>query len=311
MKTVLFVGDINIDIIMGGLTTLPVVDREITCSSYDVTLGSAAAICACAYASLGGDASFAGLAGMDDDGEFMLRGMKSFGVNTDLVRRTHKVRTGVTVNLIYEDTRSQVTYPGTIAEYDGSELTEELLGRFDHLHLAGPYQQTRFRPRISVVLDLARRLGKTTSLDTQWDPTETWEFLDDWLPVLDYLFLNEDEALSFTGVADPEKALLKLAGRTAMPVIKLGPRGALVICDGQPVRIPAKKVEVVDTTGAGDTFDAAFLFGRLEKGMDVIAAARFGNAAAGRSCTFPGGVEARSSYEAVLEFIREKEDIES
>lgn len=310
MKKVLFVGDINIDIIMGGLATPPVLDREVTCSSYDVTLGSAAAICACAYASLGGDASFAGLAGVDDDGEFMMKGMEHFGVNTDLVSRTDKVRTGVTVNLIYEGTRSQVTYPGTIAEYDGSELTEELLGRFDHLHLAGPYQQTRFRPRITAVLGLARHLGKTTSLDTQWDPAETWESLEGWLARLDYLFVNEDEAISFTGVADPEKALLKLAERTAMPVIKLGPRGVLLISDGQPVRIPAKKVEVVDTTGAGDSFDAAFLFGRLEKGMDAIAAARFGNAAAGRSCTFPGGVEARSSYEAVVEFIREKEDIE-
>lgn len=310
MKSALFVGDINVDIIMGGLATFPVLDREVTCTSYDVTLGSAAAICACAYASLGGDASFLGLAGQDDDGEFMLKGMERFGIDTSLVTRTDRVRTGVTVNLIFGGTRSQVTYPGTIAEYDGSEITRELLEQFDHIHLAGPYQQTRFRPKITAVLQLARGLSKTTSLDPQWDPAETWEMMDEWLPLLNYLFLNEDEAISYTGASDPEEALLRLKEQTVMPVIKLGPQGVRLMCEGQPLRIPAKKVEMVDTTGAGDTFDAAFLFGRLEKGMDIVAAARFGNAAAGRSCTFPGGVEARSSYEAVLEFIREKEDRE-
>lgn len=311
MKKVLFVGDINVDIIMGGLETPPILDREVTCSSYDLTIGSAAAICACAYASLGGRASFLGLAGQDDDGEFMLRGMAEFGIDTSLVTRTDQVRTGVTVNLIFKGTRSQVTYPGTIAEYDGREITEELVHGFDHIHLAGPYQQTRFRPKISGVLQVARDLGKTTSLDPQWDPVETWEKMDEWLPLLNYLFLNEDEALSYTGATESDEALLWLNERTEMPVIKLGPQGALLMCEGQPVRIPAKRVEIVDTTGAGDTFDAAFLYGRLERGMDVVGATRFGNAAAGRSCTFPGGVEARSSYEAVLEFIREKQDLVS
>src|SRR4051812_6947693 len=76
MKKLLFVGDINVDVLMGGLVSLPVIDREITCSSFDIAIGSSAVICAAAFASLGGNASFLGLAGSDDYGEFMLRGMK-------------------------------------------------------------------------------------------------------------------------------------------------------------------------------------------------------------------------------------------
>jgi sugar/nucleoside kinase (ribokinase family) len=100
MMRALFIGDICVDIMMGGMESLPIVDREITCKSFEVTLGGSTVLCACAFAALGGSASFLGLAGNDDYGDFSIRGMQSFGINTDLVRRTNEVKTGVTLNLI-------------------------------------------------------------------------------------------------------------------------------------------------------------------------------------------------------------------
>ena len=85
MKKVLFVGDINVDVLMGDLESLPVVDKEITCKSFDVAVGSSAVICAAAYASLGGDASFLGLAGKDDYGEFMVKSMRFASSPTPLI----------------------------------------------------------------------------------------------------------------------------------------------------------------------------------------------------------------------------------
>lgn len=305
MKRVLFIGDINVDIMMGGLACFPVLNREITCESFEVTMGSSSVIAACAHASLGGNASFLGLAGEDDYGAFMLKGMAAFGIDTGPVRRTDRVGTGVTVNMILEDTRTQVTYPDTIAAFEGADLDGAAFEGFDHLFLAGPYQQTKFRPEITRILKLAQEVGISTSLDPQWDASEKWEGMEAWLPLLSFFFVNEDEAISITKAASLEAACRDLAGRTARPVVKAGRAGALVPVEGEVHSVPTWAVAVADTTGAGDSFDAGYLFAILEKGMGPVEAARFGNAVGARSCTFVGGVNARSTYEDIVAFMEE------
>ncbi|MBM3745654.1 MAG: carbohydrate kinase family protein [Acidobacteria bacterium] len=303
MPRVLFIGDINVDVMMGGMESLPVVDREVTCQTYDVVMGASTVLCACAYRSLGGEAAIIGLVGRDEYGEFMLRGLGDFGIATDLVQRTERVRTGVTVNLIYQSTRTQVTYPGTIAEFAGPDLEEAVFQGFDHVHCGGVYLQTGFKPRITALLKLARGLGLTTSLDPQWDATEQWQYMDEWMPLLTWLFVNQDEAISISKAPSAEEACRRLAERTNCPLVKTGPEGALVWNGTEVQAVPSWPVEVVDTTGAGDSFDAGFLYATLERGMPPAEAARFANAAAARSCMFVGGVSARSSHEDVLRFM--------
>lgn len=306
MKPVLFVGDINVDIIMGGLESLPVADREITCTSFDVLMGSSAVLAACAFTALGGGSRFLGLAGRDDYGTFMLDGLRKLGVDTSLVRLTEEVRTGVTINLIHGRQRSQVTYPGTIAAFDGGTIGADVFEGVRHVHFAGPYLQTRLRPHITRLLGVARQRGVTTSLDTQWDPSEVWAPIHEWLPLLDILFVNADEAVSITGKSSAEPACTALAADTACPVVKDGRAGAVVAYQDAARRIPTYEAVVEDTTGAGDTFDAAFLYARLNRNRDIVEAARYANAAAARSCTFRGGIQARSSHEDVLAFMERK-----
>ncbi len=299
----LFVGDINVDLILGGLESLPVVDREITCQSFNVEMGSTAVLSACAYAGLGGDASILGLAGQDEYGEFMMRGLIERGVNTDLVRRTDKVGTGVTVNLVHAGTRTQVTYPGTIAEFDASDIEPATLKPFTHLHFAGPYLQTRLRPEITRILEMAGDLGLTCSLDPQWDPTGKWEFMDQWLPRLSFLFLNSDEAMAVSGTGSTEAAVGWLAARTRLAAVKTGANGALLWIDGRAEIVPPFPIQAIDTTGAGDSFDAGFLFATLNQKMEAREAARFANAVAARSCAFVGGTAARSSLTDIVEYM--------
>jgi ribokinase len=306
-RKILAVGDINVDILMGGLASLPVVDREVPCESFEIAMGSTAVIFACNYSALGGSVSVSGLAGQDDYGDFMLAGLREFAVDTRLVRRTDRVRTGVTVNLIYGTTRSQVTYPGTIAEFSKGDFPEEEIKAFDHVHFAGPYGQTKFRPEITRLLRLARSLDISTSIDPQWDPTEKWEGMSEWLPLISYLFLNADEAKSISGQPDPLSACEWLAARTRCAVVKDGASGSLVGFGGEVIRSHGISVPVVDTTGAGDAFDAAFLYAVFEKSLGIRDAARLANAAAARSCMFIGGVAARSTFEQVLAFASEKD----
>ena len=85
------------------------------------------------------------------------------------------------------------------------------------MHFAGPYQQTRFRPEITRLLKLAKDLGMTSSLDPQWDASGRWEYMADWLPLLTYLFVNDDEAKSIAGASDVEQACVWLAAPHSLP----------------------------------------------------------------------------------------------
>ncbi|MBI5724096.1 MAG: carbohydrate kinase family protein [Planctomycetes bacterium] len=305
MKKVLFVGDINVDVIMGGLPSQPVPNKEITCGSHDVTVGSSALICASAYRFLGGRTWFAGLAGKDANGRLMLDRMRQFGIDASLVELTDKVATGVTVNLIVGHSRSQITCPGTITEYAGRKLNGRIFSRFDHVHFAGPYQQTALRPKIAGLLRAAAGAGVTTSLDPQWDVTEKWKFMKEWLPLLTWFFPNADEAISITGGRNARQACMRLAKMTACPIVKMGKDGAMVCRNGRIVSIPSYNVKIRDTTGAGDNLDAGVLYAILEKRMDVIEAVRFGIAAGARSCQFAGGVGARSTCKDIIRFMKE------
>ena len=300
---VLFVGDVNVDLMMGGLKTPPAVDREVTCSSFNLTMGSSVVIAAANFAGLGGSAAAAGLAGDDEYGRFMISGMKERGIDTSLVHVTSDTGTGVTVNLIYENTRTQITYPGTIATFEDTSEIEAQIGKFAHFHFSGVYQQHKFRPKLAGLLKLIHAAGATASLDPQWDPLEQWEGLAEWLPLLDYFFVNEAEAASITGETDSSAAFSRLVATTPSPIEKLGSLGAMISLEGKPTIVPTYTVPVCDTTGAGDAFAAGVLYARLVKERDLYTSVRFANAVAARNCTEEGGINSCPTYDEILHFL--------
>lgn len=295
----LFAGDANVDIQMTSLRSPIQVDREVFCDGFAVTVGGSTSIAASVYARLGGDGELCSLVGNDDHGRLLAARLREAGLGIGLLRHTSELPTGVTVNLVHGSTRTQVTYPGTLAIVDETDVVLRELPRFTHLHVSGPYGTPRFLPRIAPILTAARALGLTTSLDTQWDATEKWSHVREWLPNLTYLFVNRDEAVSITGSSRVEAAWRELSGITACPIIKLGPKG--VYAAGN--RHPAFEVKVVDPTGAGDAFAAAFLYALHGLGMEFDAALRFALAAGALACTFEGGANPLLSRKQVMEML--------
>jgi sugar/nucleoside kinase (ribokinase family) len=289
---VLFVGDINVDLMASGLESLPMVDREITCDSFSIGMGSSAVIAAANYRGLGGSAAVAGLRGDDDYGRFMAEQMEAHGIDISLVQTTREASTGVTINLIHKGTRTQITYAGAIAAFGDTSGIERRIREFAHVHFSGPYQQHALRPRLARLLRIVKEAGVGASLDPQWDATECWEHMDEWLRLVDYFFANRDEALSITRAHSESEAIQILRGRTSCPLVKLGDQGALVWTGDQAVRVPPIDIDLRDTTGAGDAFAAGFLYGRIELGRSLEQSARLANAVAARNCTMEGGVNA-------------------
>ena len=304
MKKAVFLGDFNVDIIMDSLEAMPVADKEVRCGSFELVIGSSACIASCAYAGLAGSSWFCGLAGGDYFGSFLRESLAARGVRTEAVRTDERLRTGVTVNLVSGTARSQVTYPGSMADFSMADIGPGVFENLGHLHVSGIFPARALLPDLAEVLHRARAAGATVSLDCQWDHTERWERLDAWLSMVDWFFANADEACSMTGARRAEDALAALAGRTKCPVVKAGAAGAIAWVDGRPAAIPAPRVEVVDTVGAGDNFDSGFLYATVEERMPLLEAVRFANAAAALSCTRRGGTGACSSAAEVQEFMR-------
>jgi sugar/nucleoside kinase (ribokinase family) len=154
---------------------------------------------------------------------------------------------------------------------------------------------------IGRALETARKAGAVTSLDVAWDPTGEWE-VGDCLSGVDYFMPNIDEAAAITGKGEVVEAARELARMGARNVIiKLGPRGSMVLGGGQePFLAPGFLVEATDSTGAGDTFDAAFIYATLH-GMEPKRAAYLANAAGAMSAMGDAPAERE-----LLQFIRSR-----
>jgi len=297
----LIVGDANPDVVLHGAPReLAYGQAEQLVESGALTVGGSAGIMACAAARLGLRTAFASVVGDDAAGRFMLEELTRRGVDVHGVGVREDLSTGLTVALARGDDRAIVTFPGCIDALTAAMVDQDLLRGARHLHVSSFYLQPRLAPGLRGLLEAAHTAGAGTSLDLNWDPAEQWDGgLADVLPAVDVLFVNAAEAAAVSGAPDPAVAATVLAARGPLPVIKLGAAGALAHDGCRLVRVSAPAVTVVDTVGAGDTFDAGFLCGRL-LGWEVIPSLALGVACGSLSARGAGGVEAQPTREEAL-----------
>jgi sugar/nucleoside kinase (ribokinase family) len=292
LKRVLVVGEINIDLICQGYHAFPSPGREVLVDDFRMVLGSASAICAMGLARLGTPVAFFGKVGDDPAGHFCLDAMRARGIDLDAVVVDPGLKTGVTVAITSTVDRALVSFLGSIASMSERDVPRALFSRADHVHVSSFYLQEALRPGVEKLFRDARTAGLTTSLDPGFDPSEQWDpDLIDTLRSVDVFFPNEVELRGLSGSDDPEEAVRRLQkGATRVQVVaKLGARGAMAIDGGgRPVHVPAPRVEVTDTTGAGDSFDAGFLHAWLE-GAELNDCLRLGVACGALSTRGLGG----------------------
>lgn len=297
----LVVGEVNADVIVRGLPSLPVMGRELLCESVERAMGGSSAIVACRLAMLGCDVSFLGVVGDDAEGRLMRSSLERWGVRTELLEADPSVATGATYVLSFPHDRAMFTHLGSIGALTPARVRRDALGGFGHVHVSSAYVQTGLTEGLPELLAELRGMGLTLSLDPQWDPEETWRGFREMARSVDYLLPNEEEALSATGAPSVEEAARELAAWTpGLAVVKRGARGACVWCDGGLIEARPPRVSVIDTTGAGDTFDAALLRARLVGGLAIAEALRYACAAGALACTQLGGAETALPHSEVL-----------
>ena len=261
---VLVIGDANPDLVLGGDVVPQFGQVEKLVDSADLVLGGSAAIVACGLARLGVHTALAAVLGDDVFGGFIRDQLTAAGVDTTWIRTDREIPTGVTVVLSAGD-RAILTYPGTVGATGPDIVDPDKLTGVRHVHSASMFLQPSLSPHLPGFFLRARAVGATTSLDTNWDPAERWTEALALLEHVDVLLPNSAELLALTGCPDLDSAARRVVGMGCAVALKNGAGGGMLWeRTGPAITAQAPAVDVVDTTGAGDSFDAGFISAMLE-----------------------------------------------
>ena len=276
------VGSVNADLVV-SVARLPRAGETVAGGTFARHGGGKGANQAVAAARAGARVAMVGAVGADDLGDEALRELTAEGIDVSSVERLEGVATGVAAIVVDAAGENQIAVAsGANAQLDGGAVAAALA----RLLTAAPGVVLLGHevPEDAVVA------GAHAARDAGWqivlNPAPARPPPD----ALDGVLLtpNADEARELAGVADEEGAAEALAARTGAAVlVTLGPDGALLLHDGVAERLPAPAVDVVDTTGAGDTVNGA-LAAELAAGRPLRDAVRFALTAAALSTRAPG-----------------------
>ncbi|GIV00345.1 MAG: ribokinase [Actinomycetota bacterium] len=260
----LVLGDVNPDLVLIGDVVPAFGQAERLVDEARLVIGGSGAITACGAARLGLRTAIVGVVGDDIFGRFMLEGLAARGVDVSGCVVDPERPTGISVVLSRPEDRATLTSPGTIAALRAELVDRDLLRRARHVHVSSYFLQRGLAEDLPALFDEARAAGATTSIDPNHDPAERWDAgLLDVLPHTDLFLPNSAEARAIGGSEDVDIAAQVLAERARVVAVKFGQGGGLAVAGEEAVRSEAIPADVVDTTGAGDSFDAGFIAGML------------------------------------------------
>ncbi|WP_200974257.1 carbohydrate kinase family protein [Echinicola sp. 20G] len=301
-KDLFVVGELNIDLILNQIQGFPEMGEEKVAGKMDVTLGSSSAIFASNIATLGVGTAFCGKVGKDDFGQLVCDTLQSKQVDTTFISSDEELKTGLTVVMNYDQDRANVTYCGAMEALSIDDIPWEQVSAYRHFHLSNYFLQKGIQQDITQIFKKAKEAGLTTSLDLQVDPDNKWDFdYQSCLPYVDIFLPNESELLSLTGKETIEAGLETLKAHANIVALKMGIKGGLVYHKGEVIKAePFINNQFIDAIGAGDSFNAGFIYKFLQ-GAKWEECLSFGNLTGALNTTAAGGTGAFESLDGVKE----------
>jgi sugar/nucleoside kinase (ribokinase family) len=295
------VGDTNIDLLLNGLPEDLPPERELAVQEMALALGGSAAITAHNLAALGARVGLVTALPEDLFALSCIEQLHSAGV--DLGRRvSSQESTGVTVLLQHTHFRRAFTYPGSAGKLRFADLDLAYLRRARHFHLSSFFLQRELRDNVPRLLANLKHAGLSTSLDTNDDPWDEWSGpIAESLQYVDVLMPNEREACRLSGEADLNRAIATLRRAVPILVVKRAALGAMVFHGEESLALPRIDVESRDAVGAGDSFNAGFLYGYVNR-CSLAQCLELGNLSGAYSTTQAGGVAAFRDRSAMQDF---------
>ncbi|WP_108397731.1 carbohydrate kinase family protein [Devosia submarina] len=283
-RAVLSLGRIYCDMVFRGLEGMPQLGREVFAGEFDLTPGGGALITAAHLAALGRPSALLARFGTDDLSKTLGQTIDQLGLDLQFLDRHETAGPQLTVVMVQNGDRAFLSRRAGHARPASFERALAW-SEATHLHIAEFATLHEMNDAIST----AKSHGLTVSLDPSWDDElildpdffQRTAGADIFLP-------NMEEAEALTGSSDPLTALQHLAAHFPIVALKLGGDGAMLAANGEVSRLPSQRVEVVDTTGAGDAFNAGFLHAWLD-GLAPEQCLAAAISAGTRSVQAPGG----------------------
>ncbi|MEO6942416.1 MAG: ribokinase, partial [Terrimesophilobacter sp.] len=291
------VGSANMDIVF-SVQRIPLPGETLLAESVAKYPGGKGLNQAVAAARSGGETTFIGALGHDENGDELFATMSDAGIASDLVRRV-PTESGQAF-IVVADSAENTIIVASGANADVTELTPAELERVTSSTVLLMQLELPLELVIATAL-AARDAGTIVMLNAA--PARTLP--DDLIGCLDYLLVNEHEACLLGGSGDLAEASDRLASRVPHVIVTLGADGSVLYEGGrEAARVPARRVVAVDTTGAGDTYCGAFATA-IADGQSVAYAAEFATAASALSVQVLGAVPSIPSRDRIIAMLSE------
>lgn len=252
---VLSIGRIYCDMIFTGLDALPQLGRETFAKGLAITAGGGVFITAAHLVHAGRQAMPVARLGLDPLSREVERELEASGCDLRFLERGVEAGPQVTVAAVVGSERAFLSRRAGGAAPATLEVALDW-PQARHLHIA----EYATLAEIPGLVARAKARGLTVSLDPSWDETLIFDpALPEKCAGVDLFLPNAEEAAAMTGSRDPAEALGVLAQHFPLVALKAGGAGAWLAVAGEILHAPARSVPVIDTTGAGDAFNAGFI----------------------------------------------------
>ncbi|MEM0265407.1 MAG: sugar kinase [Candidatus Methanomethylicia archaeon] len=265
-------------------------------------------------ARLGLKCGFIGVVGADDFGLMLIERLRSDGVDVSRIRIDEKSVTGIAFVAYKSDGSRRFVFnlkQSASANLSPEDVDPEYISKAKVLHISGSTMYIGKGPREACLkaIEIARSGGLIISLDPNIrielsSIEHIRETFNTIMKNIDIILVGEDELTALTGEKETKEAVNKIIGKGPKIVaVKMGKKGSVVFLEnGETYKAKAFEVEEVDPTGAGDVFNAAFIYGYLKK-WNPEKILLFANAVGAIKVTKQGPMEGPLSINEVMEFL--------
>ncbi len=306
-KKIVVVGSLNIDLVL-GVPRFPAPGETLSADSFNRFPGGKGANQAYGAAKLGGDVCLVGQVGEDDNADWLRAGLASAGVDVGYVRTAPSQPTGVAVISVERTGQNQIVVaPGANGSFGPTELAQYAAAAFAGAKVVLLQLEIPL-PTVEAATRLARHHRAIVVLD----PSPSRELPTALLEGVDYLTPNESELCLLTGASsttrlssvEAEARARTLVERGVRKVlVKMAERGALLVTRDGARSFPSPVVQAIDSTAAGDAFNAALAYG-LARGLDEARAIELSCAAGAFTVTGRGAQPSMPSLQDVMNLLK-------
>jgi len=299
-------GDVNVDIVIPKVEQFPLPGQEDVVDRMDTYVGGGAALFTLGLGRLGLNPVFQGSIGNDCYGDFIKKEFQNNNVDTSFLKTSEINKTGISLSFTNEKDRSFLTYRGTNAEIDLSQADMNQIEHSRHIHITQYGGKKNHKQYLELLKKIKKMQDVTVSMDVGWDDSGEWyQGIYKLFPYIDVLFMNETEAMHYGRKTEAKEAAMSFAKDCRIVVLKLGSKGSAAFSEHYMYEENTYKVTAVDTTGAGDSFNAGFIFGFLRE-KTIPECLQTGNACGALSVTAYGGNTAFPTEEELLLFLEKQ-----